>query len=321
MTEQMKAVALNQYGGPEVLETMEVDVPRFAMHNEVLIDVHAAGVNPFDKKIRSGLFKQIFPRSFPLVPGCDFAGTIAAKGFDVSEFEVGDKVWGMIDPIRSGTYAEKTASSSYAVRKMPENLSFEEAASVPMGTVTAWFALKNLASVQSGQRVLVNGGAGGVGSAAIQIAKHLGAWVAATCSTKNVDFCRNLGADEVVDYTKEDIRDKLSGIDVTLDPIGGETNLRSYEVMKRGGTMLVILRMDPIEMEGSPALAKEYGIIRKEVVFSAQPEILDTLKPLYESGALKPTVTGVFPLEEAKKAHEQIDTGHTRGKLVLRVRS
>jgi NADPH:quinone reductase-like Zn-dependent oxidoreductase len=320
MADQMKAVALNQYGGPEVLELMDVDVPPFAMHNEVLVDVHAAGVNPFDKKIRSGLFAQIFPRAFPLVPGCDFAGTIAAKGFDVSEFEVGDRVWGMVDPIRSGTYAEKVASPSYAVRKMPDNLSFEDAASVPMATVTAWFGLRNLAGLQPGQRVLVNGGGGGVGSAAIQIAKHLGAWVATTCSARNAEYCRGLGADEVIDYTSEDVRNRLSGIDVTIDPIGGETNLRSYEVMRRGGTMLVILRMDPVEMEGSPALAEKFGVTRKEVVFSAQPEILDILRPLYERGELKPNVTEIYPFEKARAAHEQIDTGHTRGKLVLKVR-
>lgn len=320
MTKKMQAAALKKYGGPNVLKSMKVEVPAFAIHNEVLIDVHAAGVNPFDKKIRSGLFKEIFPRPFPLVPGCDFAGTIAAKGFDVSEFEVGDRVWGMIDPIRSGTYAEKVASASYAVRHMPRNLSFEEAASVPMATVTAWFGLRNLGNLQAGQRVLVNGGAGGVGSAAIQIAKHFGAWVATTCSARNVEFCRSLGADEVVDYTREDIRDRLSDIDVTLDPIGGETNLRSYEVMKRGGIMLVILRMDPVEMQGSPAQAEKFGITRKEVVFSAQPEILDMLRPLYEDGSLRTVVTGTLPLDQASKAHEQIETGHTRGKLVLKVR-
>jgi NADPH:quinone reductase-like Zn-dependent oxidoreductase len=202
MAQMMRAVALTEYGGPKVLQPASVEVPRYAMHNEGLIDVHAAGVNPFDKKIRMGLFKQIFPRDFPLVPGCDFAGTVAEKGFDVSELEIGDKVWGMIDPIRSGTYAEKVASSSYAVRKMPENLSFEEAASVPMAAVTAWFGLVNLAGIEPGTRVLVHGGAGGVGSAAVQIAKHKGAWVATTCSTGNVDFCRSLGADEVVDYTE-----------------------------------------------------------------------------------------------------------------------
>ena len=320
MTETMRAVALEQYGGPTVLMPMSAPVPRHAIHNEVLIDVHAAGVNPFDKKIRSGLFQQIFPREMPLVPGCDFAGVIAEKGFDVSEFEVGDRVWGMIDPARSGTYAEKVASPSYAVRRMPTNLSFEEAASVPMTAVTAWFGLVNLAGLRRGQRVLIHAGAGGVGSAAIQIAKHHGAWVATTCSARNADYVRGLGADEVIDYAAEDFRERLSDIDVTLDPIGGEVNLRSYEVMRAGGVMLVILRMDPVEMEGSPALAEKHGVTRREVVFSAQPEILDLLRPLYEDGRMRPTVTEVMPLEDAARAHEQIETGHTRGKIVLKVR-
>jgi NADPH:quinone reductase-like Zn-dependent oxidoreductase len=316
----MRAAALTGYGQPSVLELMDVPVPRHAIHNEVLIDVHAAGVNPFDKKIRSGMFQRIFPRDMPLVPGCDFAGVIAEKGFDVSEFEVGDRVWGMIDPARSGTYAEKTASASYAVRRMPTNLSFEEAASVPMAAVTAWFALFNLAGLRRGQRVLIHAGAGGVGSVGIQIAKHLGAWVATTTSAGKAEFCRSLGADEVIDYQKTDFREALSDIDVTLDTIGGETNLRSYEVMRPGGVMLVILRMDPVEMEGAPALAKKHGVTRKEVVFSAQPEILDMLRPLYEDGALRPVVTEVMPLEEAARAHEMIETGRTRGKIVLKVR-
>ena len=320
MTETMRAAALEEYGPPSVLELMDVPVPRHAIHNEVLIDVHAAGVNPFDKKIRSGMFQQIFPREMPLVPGCDFAGVIAEKGFDVSEFEVGDRVWGMIDPARSGTYAEKVASASYAVRRMPTNLSFEEAASIPMTAVTAWFGLVNLAGLRRGQRVLVHAGAGGVGSAAIQIAKHFGAWVAATASAGKADYVRGLGADEVIDYQSEDFRDRLSDIDVTLDPIGGEVNLRSYEVMRPGGTVLVILRMDPVEMEGSPSLAAKHQVSRKEVVFSAQPEILDMLRPLYEDGTMRPTVTEVLPLDEAARAHEMIETGRTRGKIVLKVR-
>ncbi|MEM1103680.1 MAG: NADP-dependent oxidoreductase, partial [Pseudomonadota bacterium] len=296
---------------------MMVEQPPMALHNEVLIDVRAAGVNPFDCKIRKGMFERIFPRPFPLVPGTDFAGVVVEKGFDVSELEVGDKVYGLLDPGRFGTYTERTVSLSYAVRRMPSNLSFEEAASIPMGAVTAWFALSNVAGVSKGRRVLVHGGAGGVGSAAIQIAKHFGAWVATTCSERNVEYCRSLGADEVVDYAATDIREALSDIDVVLDPIGGETNLKSYEVIRPGGVMLVILRMDPIEMKGSPALCEKYGVTRKEVAFSAQPEILDLMRPLYEASVLKPTVSEVLPLEEAAAAHAQIETGHTRGKIVL----
>lgn len=316
----IRAVVMDGHGTPDVLKLADVPPPPMMPHNDVLVDVHAAGVNPFDTKLRRGWLAMLFPLKPGHVLGQDVAGVVAAKGFDVSEFEVGDRVWGLIDPMRPGAYAEQVAVTSYMLRKMPANLSFEEAAGVPMAACTAWFGLVNLAGVGPGKRVLVHAGAGGVGSFAVQIAKHFGAWVAATCSTANVDHVRSLGADEVVDYTRESFAERLSDIDIVLDVIGGQTNLDSYRVMRRGGTLLVVLRGDPVEMGNRDRLTAEHGVTTKVVAFSAQPEILDLLRPLFESGALRVPPTTVLPIEEAAEAHRMVETGRTRGKIVLKVR-
>ncbi len=319
LPETMRAVLLNGYGGPEVLQLGKVPLPPMAPHNEVLVKVEAAGLNPFEAKLRRGWLAQMFPLAFPKILGCDVAGTIAAKGFDVSEFEIGDRVWGLVDSMRPGTYAEYVAAPSFLIRKMPANLSFEQAAAVPTAACTAWYGLKTLADVRAGQRVLVQAGSGGVGSYAIQIAKHFGAWVATTASAANADYVRDLGADEVIDYASEDFRDRVQDIDIILDVLGGEVGQRSYEVLKPGGTMLVVLRGDQIEMQNRDANTAKYGVAAKIVAFSAQPEILDAMRPLFESGALKAPLEGVFALDDVVAAHTALDAGHARGKTVLRV--
>jgi len=316
----MRGVAMTGYGPPEVLEVGQVPRPRMRPDNEVLVEVHAAGVNPFETKLRRGWLHMLFPLEPGHVLGNDVAGVVVDKGFDVSEFEVGDRVYGLIDTLRSGAYAEYVAANSYALRRMPANLGFEEAAAVPMAACTAWYGLVNLGRVGPGKRVLVQAGAGGVGSFAIQIAKHFGAWVAATCSTANVDYVRSLGADEVIDYTKQKFGDVLSDIDIALDVIGGEVNLDCYKALKRGGTLLVVLRGDPVEMANRERLMAEHGVTTKVVAFSAQPQILDELRPLFESGAVRPPQLRVLPLEAAAEAHRLVETGRTRGKVVLKVR-
>ena len=316
----MRAVVMESFGPPEGLAVREVPKPRLQPHNDVLVEVHAAGVNPFETKLRRGWFQGMFPVEPPHVLGQDVAGVVVAKGFDVSEFEVGDRVWGLLDPVRPGTYAEYVAATSYLTRRMPANLSFEEAAAIPMAGCTAWFGLVDLANVGPGSRVLIHAGAGGVGSMGIQIAKQRGAWVAATASARNLDYVRSLGADQVIDYQAGDFADGLSDIDTVLDPVGGETNQRSYPVMRRGGTMLVVLRGDQLEMANRDRLQAEHGVTTKIVAFSARPDILDQMRPLFESGALRAPVETVLPLEEAAEAHRLSETGHTRGKIVLKVR-
>jgi len=261
----------------------------------------------------------LFPLPLPHVLGCDVAGTIIAKGFDVSEFEVGDRVYGLIDVLRSGSYAEYVAVPAYLVRKMPTNLSFEEAAAVPMAACTAWYGLVTLANIQPGQRVLVQAGSGGVGSFAIQIAKAHGAWVATTASAANHDFVRSLGADQVIDYQAADFRKEVSDIDIVLDVIGGETGQHSYEVLKPGGTLLVVLRGDGVEIANREANMAKHGVTTKIVAFSAQPEILDQLRPLLEAEAIRVPLESVTPLVDVAAAHARLDAGHARGKAVLKV--
>ncbi len=317
----MRAIVMTGFGPAEVTLALQHEPrPKPMPHNEVLVEVHAAGVNPFETKLRRGWFATLFPVAPPHTLGQDFAGVVAAKGFDVSELEVGERVWGLLDPARPGTYAEYVAAPSYLVRRAPANLNFEQAAAVPMAACTAWHGLVNLARIAPGARVLIHAGAGGVGGFGIQIAKAHGCWVAATASTANQAYLRELGADLAIDYTAGDFTAGLSDIDVVLDAVGGETNVAAYTTMRRGGTMLVVLRGDQIEMANRERLMAEHGVTTRVVAFSAQPEILDRLRELYEAGRLAPPRIAVLPLDRAADAHAQVETGHTAGKIVLKVR-
>ena len=316
----MRAIAMTNHGPPDVLQLKEISLPPMRRDNDVMVEVHAAGINPFELKLRRGWLAPLFPLEPGHVMGSDVAGTVAAVGFDVSEFAVGDRVYGLIDTLRSGSYADYTAVTSFLLRKIPDNLSFEQAATVPMAATTAWYGLVDLAKVGKGSRVLVQAGAGGVGSFAIQIAKAHGAWVATTCSAKNADYVRSLGADQVIDYNTENFWDELSDIDIVLDVIGGEVALNSYKVLKRGGTLLIVLRGDEVEMSNRDRLMAEHGVTTKVVAFSAQPQILDLLRPLFENGSIKPPAIQTFPLEETAKAHALLEPGHMQGKAVVKVR-
>lgn len=319
LPETMRAVTLTGHGPPGMLQLAEVPLPSRRADNDVLVEVHAAGVNPFELKLRRGWLAGLFPLAPGHVIGSDVAGVVVEKGFDVSEFEIGDRVYGLIDTLRSGSYAEYTAVTSFLLRKMPTNLSFAEAATVPMAACTAWYGLVDLGQIGPGSRVLVQAGAGGVGGFAIQIAKAKGAWVATTCSAGNADYCRSLGADEVHDYN-DGWADELADIDVVLNVIGQATIEPSYRVLRRGGTLLVVLRGDPIEMENAEGWQARYGVTRRIVAFSAQPQILDALRPLFEDGTIKPPAIREMPFTEAANAHADLDSGHTRGKVVLTVR-
>lgn len=316
LPETMRAMTLTGHGPPEMLQLADVPLPPRRADNDVLVKVHAAGVNPFELKLRRGWLAGLFPLAPGHVIGSDVAGTVVAKGFDVSEFEVGDRVYGLIDTLRSGSYAEYTAVTSFLLRKMPDNLSFAEAATAPMAACTAWYGLVDLAGIGRGSRVLVQAGAGGVGGYAIQIAKAKGAWVATTCSAANADYCRSLGADVVFDYAG-DWAAELSDIDVVLNVIGQATIFDSYKVLRRGGILLVVLRGDQVEIESRERLQAEHGVTTKIVAFSAQPQILDALRPYFENGIIKPPAIRTMPFTAAAQAHAELDSGHVRGKIVL----
>jgi NADPH:quinone reductase-like Zn-dependent oxidoreductase len=317
LPQTMRAALLSGYGGPEALKIADVPLPAYAPHNEVLIAVRAAGLNPFEAKVRRGWLAGLFPLALPHVLGTDVAGVVVRKGFDVSELEVGDHVYGLLDPMRQGTYAGYVAAPSYLVRRMPENLDFAEAAAVPMAACTAWHGLVTMAGIGPGSRVLVQAASGGVGAFAVQIAKAHGAWVAATCSAANRAYVESLGADLVIDYAAQSLSEAVGDLDVVLNSVGGETALASYQVLKPGGQLLIVLRGDMVELKARHALMSQYRVTTREVAFSAQPEILDALRPLIESGRIRVTLEERIALADVVDAHRRLDAGHRRGKLVL----
>lgn len=315
----MKALVLERYGNDlDGLVWRDVPEPPCGPH-DVLVEVRAAGFNPFDCKIRKGWLQRFFPVPFPHVLGNDLAGVIVAKGPAVWGLEVGDRVYGMQDTMRWGSYAERVAVRAGNVRRMPANLSFEEAASLPMVYETAWMGLLDMAFTRPGELVLVQGASGGVGSAAVQLGRVAGAHVAATCSPDAVDFVRGLGASVVIDYKSHDFVRLLSNVDVVFDPIGGQVNLDSYQVMRRGGRMVVVLREDPLEIANRERLCAEHAVTRHEVVFDQRADVLDYIRPLFENGQLRPVVNKVLPLADAREAHRASDAGSARGKVVLKV--
>jgi NADPH:quinone reductase-like Zn-dependent oxidoreductase len=316
----MRAIALTGYGdGYDTLTAVELPRPQIGP-GDVLIEVHAAGFNPFDCKIRKGTLRNFYPVRFPHVVGNDLAGVVVEAGAHVFHVRPGDRVYGMQSTMRAGAYAEYAAVDAAFVRRMPENLTFVEAASLPMIYQTAWMGLVGFAQIKTGQLVLVHGATGGVGSAAVQLAKAMGARVAATCRQDGLQFVRELGADVAIDYQAHDFTSVLRNVDAVFDPIGGQVNLDSYRVTRRGGVILVVLREDPLEIQNRARLEREHAVSTRVIAFENLPDVLDFLRPLFENGALKPTVSRVLPLSEAAEAHRLADAGHARGKTVLRVR-
>ncbi len=316
----MKAVTLDRYGHDlETLVWREVPDPQPGP-TDVLVDVHAAGFNPFDAKLRKGYLQRFYPFAFPHVLGNDFAGVVAAKGPAVWGLEVGDRVYGMQQAMRWGSYAEQIAVDAANVRRMPANLSFEAAASLPMVYETAWVGIVDLALIRSGELLLVHAGAGGVGSATVQLARALGAHVAATCSADAIDFVRGLGASVVIDYKNQDFTKMLANVDLVFDCIGGQTNLNSYQVMRKGGRIVVVLREDKLELEHTARLCAEHEVTRHELAFDQRGDVLDYIRPLFEQNRLRPVVTNILPLEDAREAHRASDLGGARGKVVFKVR-
>jgi NADPH:quinone reductase-like Zn-dependent oxidoreductase len=306
----MKAIVAREYGGPNVLKLEEVPRPQPKEH-EMLVRVVATGVNPADPLIVSGRFAKEFGTHLPLTPGYDVAGVVEMAGPKVTRFKPGDRVYGYA--LFGGGWAEYAVLAENEAAAIPAGLGFIEAAAVPLGALTAWQALVETAQLGAGQTVLVHGGSGGVGSFAIQIAKARGARVIATASTRNQDLLRELGADVPVDYTTTKFEEVAKDVDVVLDAVGGETLKRTYPVVKKGGIICTLRhRSDPAELE-------KHGIRGATMAVTPSAEDLTEISKLIEAGKLKPAVSQVLPLTEAVKAHEQVATLHTRGKIVLKV--
>jgi NADPH:quinone reductase-like Zn-dependent oxidoreductase len=306
----MKAVVAHEYGGPEVLKFEEVPRPE-PKENEALVRVIASGANPADPLTLSGKYAREFGTHLPLIPGYDIAGVVERTGAKVTKLKAGDAIYGY--PTFGGGWAEYVTVTEGEVAAKPASLSFTDAAAVPMGALTAWQALVDVAQLRAGQTVLIHGGSGGVGSFAVQIAKARGARVIATASMANQDLLKQLGADVAIDYTKTRFEEIAKDVDAVLDPVGKETLARSYGVVKKGGiVMSLVARPDPVEL-------KKHGIRGAGISVHPDAEDLAEIAHLIDAGKIKPVVTKVLPLSEGIAAQQQAATHHTRGKLVLRI--
>jgi len=302
----MKAIQIKEYGDESVLNYADVECPE-PKTDEILVKIHAASVNPVDWKIRDGKGEK-FGMELPLILGADFAGTVEEVGTNIEKFKKEDAVYGKI---LLGCYAEYVIVKENELSRKPNNLDFENAASIPMGALTSWQAIFETAKLKSGQKILIHAASGGVGSMAVQLAKAKGAYVIGTASASNKDFVKNLGADEFIDYTATNFEDVVKDVDVVYDTIGGDTQKRSFQVLKEGG-FLVSLVEDP-----SKKLLQKYKVEGKVIASVPNPKQLEEITQLVEEGKVKTHIEKVFPLSEAKKAQKLSKEGHTRGKFIL----
>jgi len=308
----MKAIVIHEYGGPEVLKYEDVPRPE-PKEDQILVRVIAAGVNPVDEAGRSERSAKFFGITLPFIPGYDIAGIVEKTGGKITKFKTADSVYAYLSLTKGGGYAEYAAASEAEAAAKPKSISFVEAAGVPVVALTAWQALIDTAKLSAGQTVLIHGGSGGVGTFAIQIAKARGAKVIATASTANQDFLKQLGADLAIDYTKTKFEDVAKNVDVVLDSVGKDTLARSYGVVKKGGFIVTLVaRIDRAELD-------KHGIRGASLGVEPDSNELTEIGKLIDEKKIKMIVSQAFPLSEAIKAQEQIATGHTRGKIVLKV--
>ncbi|MGH7003882.1 MAG: NADP-dependent oxidoreductase [Alphaproteobacteria bacterium] len=310
----MKAIQYARYGGPEVLELVELPDPAVP-DDGVLIEIHAAGVAPGDTKVRAGVLQQMFPVKLPKIPGRDGAGIVIATGPKADYARVGDRVCFVAQHVEAGGAAERIVRRRHDLAALPENLSFIEGASLCHAGMCAWIAIAETAAVNPGMKVLIHGAGGAIGSLAVQLAKHLGARVAATTRGANVDHVRGLGADAVIAYDKADFAAAPERYDVVFDTVGGEVHRRSYGVLKKDGT-LVYLIAEPIE-----DLSARYGVALKRAQIHDRIETLEAVLDLAGRGILRPQVGAVFPLAQCAEAHRLVASGaHTGGRVVMKIR-
>ncbi len=309
MPTQINAIQVHNYGNADQLKFEQIAQPE-PKEGEVLVRVHAAGVNPMDWKIRSGALKDFMPKSLPYIPGDAFAGTIEKVGAGVTTFQVGQEVFGRGS---QGTYTQYAIAPANTTALKTKTLSFEEAATIPIGATTAWQGLFDHGNLQEGQRVLILGGSGGVGLFAVQLARWKGAHVISTTSTPNVDFVRSLGAETVIDYTQTQVEDEVHDVDLVLDTVGGNALATAWPTLKRGGTLITIA--------GQPdeAKASQLGIHASRFSAQSTSELLAQFAKLIDEGQIKAIVGDTFSLNEAAQAQELSQKGHGRGRIVLHV--
>jgi NADPH:quinone reductase-like Zn-dependent oxidoreductase len=307
----MKAAFFSKMGGPEVMEYGEVPDP-VAAPDQVIVDIHAASVNAADAKVRSGHYAPI--TEFPSIMGRDFSGVVSALGSDVDDLAVGDEVFGVCAGGQEGAYAEKIAIKASIIAKKPDGLSHVELAAVSLIGLTALVSIEDTLKLKSGEKILIQGGAGGVASFAIQIAKHIGAHVITTASTSNHDYVRGLGADEVIDYNTQDFTEVVSDCDAVFETVGGDVATQSFAVLKPGGRAAFIA-------SGGKAPESPRGDVEslRPAVGRDRPH-LDRIVELIKSGAVRVPEITEFHLRDAKAAQEVSDSRHLKGKMVFKVR-
>ena len=331
----MKAIILDRYGSNDVVRAGNMPDPDCG-RNDVLVQIHAASINPVDFKIRDGKLKLVLPLRFPFILGSDLAGVVVRAGSGVQRFKPGDEIYAR--PYGIGAFAEFIAIKEDAVAIKPKQLTMEESASIPLIGLTAWQALVERANLKTGQKVLIHAGSGGVGTFAIQLANHLGAFVATTTSTANLDWVQRLGADIVIDYKTDDFAKILRDYDVVLDTLGGETLKQSIRVLKAGGKIISIsgppdpdfarsigagwvvrqaMRLMSYRIRKS---AKRHHVSYSFLFMRPSGDQLREIGSLIDAGVIRPVVDRVFPFASTKEALAYVEKGHAKGKVIVKVR-
>jgi len=305
----MKAIRIHKPGGPEVLRYEYAPLPKPAA-GELLIKAYSASVNPADWQMVS---RNPSDRQYPWIPGYDISGVVAELGEGVTGYKMGDEIYGMLFPNPAGAYAEYAVVPASQIARKPKSLSHTEAAAMPIVGLTAWQALLGAGELSAGQTVLIHAAAGGVGHIAVQMAKWKGAHVIGTASGRNEAFLGEIGVDKFIDYTTTRFEDVVHDMDVVLEMFGGDTVERSLKVLRKGGIYVSIKRAH------TPEIAAQYGIQSKSILAKSNTSDLERIAQLIDSGSLKPHVSIVLPLREARKAFELSQEGHTRGKIVLQI--
>ncbi|MEM1393479.1 MAG: NAD(P)-dependent alcohol dehydrogenase [Cyanobacteria bacterium P01_H01_bin.150] len=310
----MKAMVIYKYGDADVLRYEEVEAPKIKP-DELLVKVHAAGVNPIDWKIRKGMLKVISGNKFPMILGFDLAGEVLEVGSQVKSFQVGDEIYGSLS-VPGGAYAELAAVSQKVAAVKPANISFEEAAALPVAVLTALQSLRDKANIQPSQTVLVNGASGGVGIFAVQIAKALGAEVTGVCSSKNLDFVKSLGADFTIDYTQQDFTENQVQYDIILDAVAKQTFDNCKKVLKPRG--IYVTTLPTFQNMISIGLTSLFGSKKAKFIL-AQPNTADLicLNELIEAGKLRVVIDCIYPLQELAAAHIYSESERAKGKIVI----
>lgn len=310
----MKAAQISQYGDSSVVQITTIDIPAPG-EGQVLVEVHASSLNPFDTTIRSGYMKDMIPLQFPVTLGGDIAGVVAKVGEGVTNFAVGDAVYGQANVVagNSGGFAEYAVTSAGQVAVAPHGLEFTDAASLPLVGVSALQALQEHINLQPGQKIFIHGGAGGIGTIAIQVAKHIGAHVATTATGEGIELVKSLGADDVIDYKMHNYADVLKEYDAVFDTVGDDFDA-TFAILKPGGVAVSMIA------SANEAAAKELGITAMTQSTHVTTAVLDTLRQLVEAGVIVAQVDQIFSLDAIKEAFDARETGTVRGKIAIEIK-